>query len=260
MFLESKSVGIVFSGGGTKGLAHAGVLQFLEEKGIKPTCIAGTSAGAIVAALYAGGKSPLEILNFFKSIYFFNWKHFTFRKAGFIDADAFKLYFEGVFGDKTIGDLDLKIHLTATDLVKGRLKIFDENTKVVDAVLASSSFPGVLSPYQINGDLYSDGGILNQFPTDVLLGRCDSIIGVYVSPTQKIDANSLVSIKSVTARAFELLFANSSAHKFTHCDWVIQPEELSKFGTFETSRLKMDEIYKIGYEEAKKSFEEIRSK
>ena len=63
-------IGLVLSGGGTKGIAEAGVLQFLEEKNIHPEVIAGTSAGAIVGGLYAFGKSPNEILDFFKSVYF----------------------------------------------------------------------------------------------------------------------------------------------------------------------------------------------
>lgn len=259
MALHKNSIGLIFSGGGTKGLAHAGVLKFLEEQNITPVQIAGTSAGAIVAALYAGGKSPDEILGFFKSIYFFNWKHFTFKKAGIIDSDSFKLYFESIFGNKTIGDLNMKVHITATDLVKGKLKVFGENTRVVDAVLASASFPGVLSPYHIDGNLYSDGGILNHFPTDILQGRCESLIGVYVSPIQKIEAKDLSTIRSVTSRAFDLLSANSNTHKFNICDWVIEPEELARFGTFETSKVKMDAIYKIGYEAAKKSYEELYS-
>ena len=65
MDMKSKNIGLVLSGGGSKGLAHAGVLQFLEEQNIKPTQIAGSSAGSIVAALYSFGKSAKEILSFF---------------------------------------------------------------------------------------------------------------------------------------------------------------------------------------------------
>lgn len=257
MNLKGKSIGLILSGGGTKGLAHAGAIKFLEEQNIRPSHIAGTSAGSIVAALYAGGKSPEEILDFFKSIYFFNWKHFTFKKAGFIDSEAFKHYFNSIFNDTRIGDLKIHVHITATDLVKGKLRIFGPETKIVDAVLASSSFPGVLSPYEIDGQLYSDGGILNHFPCDILQGRCESLIGVYVSPIQKIEAKDLSSIKAVTTRAFDLLSANSTANKFNLCDWVIQPEELSAYSTFETNKAKMDAIFKIGYEAAKKSYSEL---
>jgi NTE family protein len=260
MNFKEKSIGCVLSGGGSKGLAHAGALKFLEEQNIHPTEISGTSAGSIVAALYACGKTPEEILEFFKSIYFFNWKHFTLKKAGIIDSDSFKKYFKDIFQDSTIGDLKIPIHITATDMVKGKLKVFSKTTNVVDAVLASSAFPGVLSPYEIDGKIYNDGGILNHFPTDLLKDKCDFIIGIYVSPINKITAKDLTSIKAVTTRAFDLLSANSNYEKFKHCNWIIEPKELANYSTFETSKTKMDAIFKIGYEAAKKSFEELHHK
>ncbi|WP_396191978.1 patatin-like phospholipase family protein [Flavobacterium sp.] len=259
MDLNLKSTGFALSGGGTKGLAHAGAIKFLEEQNIKPSQIAGSSAGAIVAALYAWGKTPEEILAFFKSIYFFHWKHFTLKKAGIIDSESFKKYFEEIFKDAKINDLKIPIHITATDMVKGKLKIFNDDTKIVDAILASSAVPGVISPYEINGVLYSDGGILNHFPTDILQGRCDNIIGVYVSPIHKIEAKDLKSIKAVTTRAFELLAANSNLQKFNYCDIIIEPEELTSFNTFETNKSKMDKIFEIGYQAAKKSFETLEA-
>jgi NTE family protein len=180
MDLNSKNIGLVLSGGGSKGIAHAGVLQFLEEQNIKPSIISGTSAGAIIAALYAFGKTPNEILSFFKSIYFFHWSHFTLKKPGIVDSESYKEYFDKIFGETKIGDLETPIIITATDIVRGRLKIFKPETKLSDAVLASSAFPGVISPYKINKVLYSDGGILNHFPTDLIQGRCDNIIGNYI--------------------------------------------------------------------------------
>lgn len=257
MKFDGNTIGLILSGGGSKGIAHAGVLKFFEEAGIKPSHIAGTSSGAIVSSLYAWGKKPEEILDFFKSIYFFHWRHFTFRKAGFIDSDAFKLYFDSVFGDTTLGELDYRMHITATDMVSGKLKIFGPETKIADAVLASSAFPGVISPYEIDGKIYSDGGIINHFPTDILQGRCEALIGVYVSPIQKIDETHLKSIKGVTTRAYDLLSANSNMQKFTLCDWIISPDELAFYSTFETNKAKMDEIFSIGYESAKKSYEEL---
>jgi NTE family protein len=259
MDFSSKSIGLVLSGGGSKGIAQAGALKFLEEQHIEPSYIAGTSAGAIIAALYAFGKKPEEILEFFKSIYFFHWKHFTFKKAGIIDSQSFKIDFDKIFNDATIGDLNIPTFITATNLVSGKLKIFRDDSKITDAVLASSSFPGMLSPYELNGKLYSDGGILNHFPTDLLQGRCDAIIGIYVSPIQTIEAKDLKSIKSVTTRAFDLLSAHSNYQKFSLCDWVIEPKELANFSTFETNKTKMDAIFEIGYQAAKSSFRELKS-
>jgi NTE family protein len=257
MDLKTKSIGLVLSGGGSKGLAHAGVIKFLEEQKIKPSQVAGTSAGSIVGALYAWGKTPEEILEFFKSIYLFHWKHLTFKKAGLIDSESFRVYFESIFKDATLGDMKIPVQITATDMVRGKLKIFGPSTKIVDAILASSAFPGILSPYEIDGNIYSDGGILNHFPTDVLQGQCETIIGIYVSPIQKIEAKDLRSIKAVTTRAFDILSANSNIHKFNMCDWVIEPKDLCLYSTFETSKIKMDQVFNIGYQAAKKSFEKL---
>lgn len=259
MDFSSKSIGIVFSGGGSKGIAQAGALKFLEEQNIKPSLIAGTSAGAIIAALYAYGKKPEEILDFFKSIYFFHWKHFTIKKAGIIDSLSFKIDFDKIFKEATIGDLTIPTFITATNLVSGKLKVFNHETKITDAVLASSSFPGMMSPYELDGKLYSDGGILNHFPTDLLQGRCDTTIGIYVSPIQTIEAKDLRSIKSVTTRAFDLLSAQGNYQKFNLCDWVIEPLALASFSTFETNKLKMDSIFEIGYQAAKESFKNLPS-
>ena len=251
------TIGLVLSGGGTKGLAHAGVLKFLEEQQLSPSQIAGTSSGAIVGGLYAFGKTPEEILEFFQSIYFFHWRHLTLRKAGIIDSDSFRNYFQDLFKDATIGDSKIDLKITATDLVRGRLKIFDKNTLVTDALLASSSFPGIISPYTINGDVYSDGGILNHFPTDLLLGKCDTLIGVYVSPINDVKAKDLNSIRAVTVRAFDLLSANNHLQKFNNCDWLIELKQLTHYGTFETNKSKMREIFTIGYETAKENFKDF---
>lgn len=255
---NTKNIGLALSGGGTKGIAHAGVLKFLEEQNLQPKQIAGSSAGAIVGAMYAWGKTPDEILGFFKSVYFFSWRHFTLKKGGMLDSVAFNTYFQNVFEDATIGDLKIKTQITATDLVHGQLKIFDNDTKITDAILASSAVPGVVSPHAINGIIYSDGGILNHFPVDLLFQQCDFLIGIYVSALKVVEPNHLNSMKAVTSRAFNLMSANSDLQKFKLCDWLIQPYELTSFNAFETNKLKMDTIFNIGYEAARTTFEEIK--
>ncbi|MFY7666300.1 MULTISPECIES: patatin-like phospholipase family protein [Flavobacterium] len=250
----SSAVGYVFSGGGSKGLAHAGALKFLEEVEVFPSEIACSSAGSIVASLYAWGKTPEEILSFFQSVDFFYWRHFTFRKAGLMDSEAFASYLDAIFGEATIGDLKIPIHITATDMIRGKLTVFSAKTRIKDAVVASAAFPGIISPHVINGKVYSDGGILNHFPADILQGRCDYLIGMYVSPLQAIEAKDLRTIKHVTARAFDLLSANTNNQKFNICDWVITPDDLSAYSTFETKTYRMRQIFDIGYQAARDAY------
>ena len=84
------NIGLVLSGGGVRGVAHIGVIKALEEHGLFPTHIAGTSAGAIVGALYANGNTWQEILEFFKTVPIFRIDKFAMNKPGFIDTE--KLY------------------------------------------------------------------------------------------------------------------------------------------------------------------------
>src|SRR5690554_872198 len=145
MKIKPTVFGLALSGGGHKGIAHAGVLQFLNEQKIFPEIISGTSAGSIVGALYANGKKPKDILTFFKSVSLFNWSHFSFRKAGFLDADQFAKYLSKEFGTKTIKELEIELYISATEIERGKLKIFHKNTEIV-------SYSGI---ERISGGLYT---------------------------------------------------------------------------------------------------------
>lgn len=252
--------GLALSGGGHKGIAHAGVLKFLNEEGIFPEIISGTSAGSIVGGLYANGMKPEKILSFFKSVNLFSWSHLSFRKAGFLDADQFARYLNNEFGDKTIKDLEVELYISATEIERGKLKIFHKNTKVVSAILASSAFPGVFSPVIINNKIYSDGGILNNYPVNTIQGRCDFLIGSNVNPYLTKQPSKFSSIKSVALRAFEIMMMQNTFPQNELCDWHIQPEALANYSTFETSKKRMDEIFEIGYNEAKTNFDKIKDK
>lgn len=257
----TQSIGLALSGGGHKGIAHAGVLQFLLEQNIEPEIISGTSAGAIVGSLYACGKSPVEILKFFQSVSLFTWNHFSFRKPGILDGDKFLAYLNVIFKEKELKDLSKELYISATDIQSGKLKIFNKNTLVKKAVAASCAFPGVFSPITIDGKIYSDGGILNNFPVNTIQGRCDFLIGVHVNPVLSYkDDSKLHSIKSVAIRAFEIMMMQNAASQNELCDWHILPERLAEYSTFETSKKRMEEIFIIGYEEAKKEFDKIKHK
>lgn len=252
--------GLALSGGGHKGLAHAGCLQFLNEQQIYPKIISGTSAGAIVGSLYANGKKPKEILSFFKSINLFRWSHLSFRKAGFLDANQFAKYLSEEFGTKYIKDLEVELYISATEIERGKLKIFHRNTPIIQAVLASSAFPGVFSPVEIDGKTYSDGGILNNYPVNTIQGRCDFLIGSNVNPLLTQNPVQFSSIKSVAFRAFEIMMMQNTFPQNELCDWHIQAEELANYNIFETSKKRMNEIFDIGYEETKRQFEQIKEK
>ncbi len=90
--------------------------------------------------------------------------------------------------------------------------------------------------------LLSDGGILNNFPSNLIREKCEKLIGVYVSPLQDIEGKQLNSIKAVSTRAYELLSHSVENYKFKDCDWFISPKELSNYGMFESNKARMNEI------------------
>lgn len=254
--MNFEKVGLVLSGGGTKGIAHAGVLKFLREKNIDVHVLSCCSAGSIVGSMYAVGKSPEEILEFFNSVYFFNWKHFAFNQPGLVSSVIFRNYLNPIFGDMKLKNLGKEVKIVATELVSGTEKIFDEDFKVVDAIIASCSIPGITTPYIINEEMYCDGGVLNNFPADIIRNDCDKLIGVFVSPPHDIKISDLKSIKAIVSRSYDLLSYRIEKIKFDHCDWFISSQELSTYGTFERRKDRLEKIFQIGYQAAKESFNE----
>ncbi|WP_124642194.1 MULTISPECIES: patatin-like phospholipase family protein [Amniculibacterium] len=249
-----ETIGLVLSGGGTKGVAHAGVLKFLNEKDIAVDRIACCSAGSIVAALYSVGKSPEEILHFFQSIYLFSWKHLTISKSGFLSSTTFREHLEPILGDLKIGDLEVDLKIVATEMVSGSQVVFDKEFNLIDAVSASCSIPGISVPFIKDDKVYCDGGVLNNFPADIIRFDCDKIIGVFLSPPQSVQPKDLDSIKSVISRSYDLISYRTEQYKFAYCDWFITSQDLAQFGTFEKKASRLQEIYDLGYQSAQETY------
>ncbi len=241
------SLGLVLSGGGMRGIAHLGVLTVLEECGIRPVAISGTSAGALVGAFYAAGHPIPDILRFFKEANIFKIGNFAFSKPGFIDPEKFLPLFLQYFPENDFNALKIKHFVTATDLIHGRSKTFHEGA-LIPPLMASAAVPAVFSPVEIEGSLYVDGGMLNNFPIEPLTGLCDAIIGVNVHPLKDKRPEDFKYTFAVMERVMHLGAYFSAIQKFHLCDVVIAPQALADFGTFERGR--MEEIFEIGYRAA----------
>lgn len=251
--MEKFNTGLVLSGGGTKGIAHAGVLRFLEEQNIKIDIIAGTSAGALVAALYGFGQTTEEILKFFQSVNFFHWKHFVINQPGIVSSDIFRTYLKPILGKAKIKDSKIPLLLTATDLCSGKLEVFDEETSVIDAIISSAAIPGIATPHTLGEKVYCDGGVVNNFPADLLSEKAERLIGIYLSPIIKINKHQVKSIRSVLTRALDIILDRSERYKFSYCKWMITLPELNDYSGFETKKVHFEEMFDIGYHAAKET-------
>lgn len=244
------TIGLVLSGGGMRGAAHIGVIKALEEAEIFPTHISGTSAGAIVGALYAYGYNWEEILKFYQSVQILDITKYALGKPGFIDAEKFYSKFSTYLKDDNFNALQKVLTITATDVLKGKLKLFRKG-ELIKPILASAAFPGVFTPVKIKNSYYIDGGALNNFPVETLESSCDVIIGSYVNSYDDVTIKDLKHSYDVVERAFKLKSVKDDYAKFDACDLIVSPKELSMYGTFSTKYV--NEIFKIGYEANKKA-------
>tara|TARA_Y100001933_G_scaffold265081_1_gene335079 strand:- start:10251 stop:11018 length:768 start_codon:yes stop_codon:yes gene_type:complete len=250
------NIGLALSGGGIRGVAHIGAIKALEESGIFPTHIAGTSAGAVVGAFYSAGIGWEEMLNFFKAVPIFHIQKIAIGKPGIIDSEKFYPDFLKLLPENDFGALKKPLYVTATDIVKGTLKIF-QSGELIGPILASASFPGIFTPIRIEDSHYIDGGVLNNFPIEPLVAQCDKLIGVYVNPLRKIRASDLRTSLGVAERAYKIKLAADSIAKFDRCNFVVGPSQLNNYGTF--NMRKIDTIFNIGYLGAKKALDQYNS-
>ncbi|SHJ34938.1 patatin-like phospholipase family protein [Pseudozobellia thermophila] len=246
------NTGLVFSGGGIRGAAHIGVIKALEEYGIEPSHIAGTSAGAIVGALYAGGCPWEKILEFFKTTQIFTITNYARSKPGFVDTEKFYDHFRSYLPHDSFESLKIPLYVTATNLLDGTLKVFHQG-ELIKPVLASAAVPGLFAPVSIKNGYYVDGGTLNNFPVDLIKGYCDQIVGVYVNPFQKVQVGDLRHAHHVLERAYHIMVANETLLKFEDCDILIRPERMAEFSMF--SLKNMDTLFELGYTAAIKALQ-----
>lgn len=248
------ALGLVLSGGGSRGLAHIGVIRALLEHGIVPDCVAGVSAGALVGALYAAGYRPPKMLEFFRVTDPFSLKNVTLSKPGIWDTEKIVPAFQRWFPDDLFDTLQRPLRILATDLQRGEGVIFDRGPLILP-LLASSSVPMVFSPTEIDGRWYGDGGIVDNFPARLIADRCDVLLGVHVSPMREVKPAQLANSLNVLERALEVGMFARAKEDFTRCALVLRPAGLERFGLFETKRL--TEIEAAGYAAAKEQMAQI---
>ena len=236
-------IGIVLSGRGVRGVAHLGILKSLEEFGVEPQIISGTSAGAIAGAFYAKGYSIAEILDVVKNGHFFSFSNISLENKGIFSMKGFEKIYNQYFPKNSFDELNIPLCIAATDILKGEIHYF-QTGELAQAIMASSCVPVVFKPIALNGTQYIDGGILDNFPIDPLIGKCDKIIGIDVNSIQKEEKE--IGIKNILDRSFHLALGNSLRHKLAECDLFIQPPNMSQFGLFDLK--KIQEIYEYGYQ------------
>jgi len=254
--LQSKSIGLVLSGGGVRGMAHIGLIRALNEYGISANIVSGSSVGALIGALYAYGHSVENMLTFFKETPLFKYNFLTLAKSGFIDTDRYFKIFKGYFPEDSFEDLKTELHVVATNLQRGEQRFFQKG-ELIRPLLASAALPPLFSPLELDGELYADGGIMNNFPVEPIVKKANFIIGSNVSIVGNLKKKELKNSLQLTSRVTALMIYAINQKKLAMCDLLLAPEALENIGVIDTSG--MERAYKIGYQSGIKMLEDAFS-
>jgi len=235
-------IGITLSGGGARGIAHIGVLKALNDYGIYPDAISGTSMGALVGVMYADGKAPEEILEFIKDNKLSGFFRWNIPRAGFIDSSRLESVISGNLKSRRFEELSTKFYVSATNLNAGEYTIFSEGD-LIKPVVASACIPVVFIPVEIDGDSFVDGGLLNNLPIEPLKETCDKIIGVHVNRNGRKD--EVKRMRGIADRSFRIAIWENVKPRLKECDFVIEPTGVYDYGVFDFD--KADKLYHQGY-------------
>ena len=244
-------VGIVLSGGGALGYAHIGVLQALEEHGIEVDCIAGSSMGALVGAMYAGGMNSQEIYNLVLKEKYNDRRRILgstgTRRLGFASLKNVRKTLQQQLPE-SFDSLPRRYFVCVTDITDSNVKIISHGHHLIDYVLASASIPAVFEAIEIEGHYYVDGGVLNNLPAQEIRKECDLLIGVDVHPdAQHIPV--VENILDVATLTLHTLMSYNSEEGGAMCDFLIEPRANEQYKAFDFKNF--EEIYRIGYEATK---------
>ena len=246
-------VGLALGGGGAKGVAHIGVLKALEDAKVRPDFIAGTSVGAMVAAMYAFNVSIDTITNIARDLTLSQITTFKLNKTGFFTADPLKEILVEYLGEANIEDSSIPLAIVATDLKKGEEVIFTHGP-LADAVCASASIPGVYIPMKMGERTLVDGGIVQSVPVGAVKDMGAGVIiasqlggvGVYEEPKNVLD---------VMRNAFDIALSRRTREEVKEADLVIAMD-LRDFSIADNTE-RYDELFTIGYDTAAKELNKM---
>jgi NTE family protein len=246
------NLGYALGGGGSRGFAHLGVLTALDESGLKPHIIVGTSAGALAGVFYADGFHPEEILELFRKKEFLQLAELSIPNAGFLKTTGLYNLLKYNLRAKTFEKLKIPFISVATDWVRGRTVTFSEGDNLIESVVASCSVPIIFQPQYIDDVAYVDGGVFKNLPVSLIRKECKYVVGVNVSKIAPL--TGLANIRKMSERTFRMMANSNTLIDRDLCDILIEPRGISNLAMFDLRNI--EQVGKIGYLAAKKKIQE----
>lgn len=218
-------IGLALGGGAARGFAHVGVIAVLEEAGLKPSLVVGTSAGSLVAALYASGKTSAQLQQTalsLEEVAITDWM-LPLLGRGMFRGEALGRYVNDLVAGRLIENMAIPLGIVATDLNSGQAVLFQRGDTGT-AVRASSAVPAVFVPVKINGREYVDGGLVS--PVPVRFARqmgADLVIAVDISSPP--EANPAEGTLQILLQTFAIMGKSINQYELKDADVLVQPAQ-----------------------------------
>lgn len=215
-------IGLALGGGAARGFAHIGVIKMLEANNIKPDIVVGTSAGAMVGALYAGGLDAQSIQLISDELDVKVFADWGLPRLGLLKGEYIAEYINNSLNNLPIEKLKIHFAALATDLQSGEVKLF-QSGNTGDAVRASTAVPGVFQPPLINGRLYVDGGLVSPVPVQALKNMGANLI-IAVDISTKPQYQPIDSIANILRQTISIMGEKISKNELKIADFLITPD------------------------------------
>ena len=253
--LRLPRIGLALGGGAARGFAHIGVIQVLEEAGIHADLVVGTSAGSLIAAMYASGKTGSEMANLAQVMDEGAITDWSFPARGLIRGEALARYVREQTGGRSIEQMRLPLGIVATDLDSG-LPILFQRGDTGSAVRASSAVPAVFQPVKIGSREYVDGGLVS--PVPVRFARqmgAELVIAVDISTAP--DGNATSDMMKLLLQTFAIMAKSINQFELRDADFVLRPTLVGISSADFAARLK---AIQAGREVTQRLLPELRAK
>jgi NTE family protein len=216
-------LGLALGGGAARGFAHVGVIQVLEEAGLRPAYLVGTSAGSLVAALYASGKTPADLVRVAQSMQeaeITDWM-LPILNRGALRGEALARYVNTQVGGRTLEQMSIPVGIVATDLGNGDAITFRRGNTGA-AVRASSAVPGVFQPVRVADREYVDGGLVAPVPVRQTREMgANFVIAVDISSDP--EGNPSGDTFQILMQTFAIMGKSINQLALKEADWVVRP-------------------------------------